>query len=152
MGDANGKDTKGNNGFDFTQNHRLKSYLKTGASSDQNTSLGQAPIADLFPNTTVLFADVSRHHDFILIQNPRVLFWLVGSHLVLSFSDNNVVRLRASLLGVPLVIQLKYLFSFNISTKPLTPLRNAVVSSRSKLLGIPIWLLLDYPIHRPIMQ
>jgi hypothetical protein len=89
MGDADGKDTKGNNGFDFTQNHRLKSYLKTGASSDQNAAMGQAPIADLFPNATVLFADVSRHHDYIFSfceQNPRVLFWLVGSHLVLSFS------------------------------------------------------------------
>jgi hypothetical protein len=61
MGDANGKDTKGNNGFDFTQNHRLKTYLKTGASPDQNAAMGQAPIADLFPNATVLFADVSPH-------------------------------------------------------------------------------------------
>ena len=131
MGDADNKNLKGGKGggFDFTQNHRLKSYLKTGSNvSEQPNTMDQAPIADLFPNATVLFADVSsdaspclsvdyaeeRNHSFVL----------------------NYCRSLGSQHGVQLVTQLRFLFCSRTSTKRLMLLRNVEEYSRWKRLEI----------------
>jgi class 3 adenylate cyclase len=58
-------------------NHRLKSYLKGGADSAISDSLDMAPIADLVPHATVLFADISGFTAWSSTRDPAQVFILL---------------------------------------------------------------------------
>jgi class 3 adenylate cyclase len=53
---------------------RLKSYLSEGKQKD---SVGSAPIADLFPYTTVMFADISGFTAWSSVREPAQVFQLL---------------------------------------------------------------------------
>lgn len=53
---------------------RLKSYLSEGKKKD---SVGSAPIADLFPYTTVMFADISGFTAWSSVREPAQVFQLL---------------------------------------------------------------------------
>jgi hypothetical protein len=55
--------------------HRLKSFLTNKANSEND--LGQKPIADLFPHTTVLFADISGFTAWSSTREPAQVFILL---------------------------------------------------------------------------
>lgn len=63
---------------------RLKTYLDTGSAGDD--SLNQAPIADLFPNCTVLFADISGFTAWSSVREPSQVFTLLET-LYKKFDD-----------------------------------------------------------------
>ena len=57
-------------------NRRLKSFLTTGNEDDDGT---QQPIADLFPNCTVLFADIAGFTAWSSTRDPAQVFVLLQS-------------------------------------------------------------------------
>jgi hypothetical protein len=58
-------------------NYRLKSYLKGGTDATGNNSLDMAPIADLVPHATVLFADISGFTAWSSTREPAQVFILL---------------------------------------------------------------------------
>jgi len=59
-----------------TASHRLESYLNEG---NDNHVLHQAPMADLYPNATVLFADISGFTAWSSSREPSQVFILLQS-------------------------------------------------------------------------
>ena len=59
-----------------TPNRRLKSYLQDGVDTDDD-GLGLAPIADLVPHSTVLFADISGFTAWSSTRDPAQVFILL---------------------------------------------------------------------------
>jgi hypothetical protein len=58
-------------------NHRLKTFLKDGAGATGNNSLDMAPIADLVPHATVIFADISGFTAWSSTREPAQVFILL---------------------------------------------------------------------------
>ena len=59
-------------------NRRLKSYLQSGGSAEEALGMG-APIADLVPHSTVLFADISGFTAWSSTRDPAQVFILLQS-------------------------------------------------------------------------
>jgi hypothetical protein len=73
----NGNTDKAGN-FSMAPNYRLKSYLKGGnVATTGNNSLDMAPIADLVPHATVLFADISGFTAWSSAREPAQVFILL---------------------------------------------------------------------------
>jgi class 3 adenylate cyclase len=64
-------------GHGMASNHRLKSYLSGDADATGNNSLDLAPIADLVPHATVLFADISGFTAWSSTREPAQVFILL---------------------------------------------------------------------------
>jgi class 3 adenylate cyclase len=79
-----------NNQRSMAPNHRLKSFLKSGEEEDDD--VGLLPIADLFPNCTVLFADISGFTAWSSSREPAQVFILLQT--VYQVFDAVAKRLR----------------------------------------------------------
>jgi len=72
QGNNGGPDKDG--GAFLAPNHRLKSYLRGG---NNEKDLGLSPIADLFPHSTVLFADIAGFTAWSSTREPAQVFILL---------------------------------------------------------------------------
>ena len=57
--------------------NRLRSFLGDGKAIDPLSNDGSSPIADLFPETTVLFSDISGFTAWSSVREPRQVFTLL---------------------------------------------------------------------------
>lgn len=69
-------DTNKNSGGLLPANHRLRTFLN---GQDDENRTGQAPIADLFPHCTVLFADIAGFTAWSSTREPAQVFVLLQS-------------------------------------------------------------------------
>jgi Adenylate and Guanylate cyclase catalytic domain len=58
-------------------NHRLKTFLNSGGNPNVNEADGAQPIADLFPNCTVMFADIAGFTAWSSSREPAQVFVLL---------------------------------------------------------------------------
>ena len=71
----NTEDTCDKTGDFMAPHHRLKSFLTNKSNGEKD--FGQKPIADLFPHTTVLFADISGFTAWSSTREPAQVFILL---------------------------------------------------------------------------
>jgi class 3 adenylate cyclase len=64
-------------GFLDTNKNRMKNFMSDGVDHNAQSSRKSAPIADLFPNTTVLFADISGFTAWSSEREPSQVFTLL---------------------------------------------------------------------------
>jgi hypothetical protein len=86
------KESKAKGSKSYAAKNRLRSFLDDGGSDDvdakENENLGYAgtPIADLFPETTIMFADIAGFTAWSSVREPCQVFTLLES-LYKSFDD-----------------------------------------------------------------
>jgi hypothetical protein len=68
--------TKGMGAVEPTKS-RLRSFLGDGKAIDPQRNDGSSPIADLFPETTVLFSDISGFTAWSSVREPTQVFTLL---------------------------------------------------------------------------
>lgn len=121
----------------MTNNRRLKSFL-SDENREKDSLLGQ-PIADLFPHTTVMFADVAGFTvRIVLIRDFGCNASLSNPPLFLSICFVVIIMLYILYmyrLGVLRESRVRCLFCFRLFTKPLMALPSAVKFSKLRLLG-----------------
>ncbi|CAB9528546.1 Receptor-type guanylate cyclase gcy [Seminavis robusta] len=75
-GKKNGNNSNSPGDF-MAPNHRLKSFLSGSAAGSMDGTSGGQPLADLFPHTTVLFADIAGFTAWSSVRDPSQVFILL---------------------------------------------------------------------------
>ena len=96
-----------------TGKNQLKSYLAGGMEGTREDGDGSRPIADLFPDTTVIFADIAGFTAWSSIREPCQVFELLET-LYNAFDD---IAIRRRVFKGTLTDILQYILLFFITTR-----------------------------------